>query len=90
MTEQPTLPGVDMPEIELKDTRSTQARPKRIDAMHNDHGVTEGRKCKECLSLYRSHWGYYKCKNYQFQGSSPASDWRLKWTACGLFEAKND
>lgn len=58
---------------------------RKIDLMHKLFGRIPYRKCKDCqhlISCSTSH-KWYKCECY---GESPseATDWRLKWDACGL------
>ena len=58
-----------------------------IETMHNLFGKTEGKHCKDCDNLIK-HGSYYKCKYYG-ESSSNATDWRLKYDACGLFNKPN-
>lgn len=60
---------------------------RKIDLMHKLFGELSGRHCKDCKHL-KSHLmnrKYYKCECY---GDTPseATDWRLKWVACGLID----
>ena len=59
---------------------------KRIELMHELFGIDEEHQCKTCCHIERHSMSrsYYKCIAY---GDTPseASDWRLKWTACGLY-----
>ncbi len=54
-----------------------------------------GETCKNCVALrgYRGYGGgrrtYYKCSVYGVS-SSEATDWRLKWPACGYFEKQKE
>ena len=59
---------------------------KKIDLMHEIFGENPGHKCAECknLSSYTANGKWYKCSCYG-DTSSEATDWRLKYTACGLF-----
>ena len=57
---------------------------RKIDLMHKLFGEIPDRKCKDCSNLIKDSWDYYKCRCYGNTASS-ASDWRLKYTACGLF-----
>lgn len=60
---------------------------RKIDLMHKLFGELPDRKCKDCshLASYTANRKYYKCECYG-NTSSEASDWRLKWTACGLID----
>lgn len=56
--------------------------------MHRMYGKTTDRKCGECRSLIKVQAGgkvVYKCLRYG-DTRSTASDWRLKYEACGLFD----
>ena len=58
----------------------------KIDLMHKMFGEDPEHKCAECENLI-SHTAskkWYKCSCYG-NTSSEATDWRLKYTACGLF-----
>ena len=59
---------------------------KKIDKMHELFGVTEGKKCKDCdhLCYYEASKRWYKCGIYG-NTSSEATDWRLSYDACGLW-----
>jgi len=54
------------------------------------HGVDPGgRRCGECRELIRQGLhdrNYFKCRRTVITRGA-ASDWRLKWPACGVFEA---
>ncbi len=69
------------PQLEAEARASKKAV--RIAWMHARHGRTEGRRCKDCEHLVRG--GYFKCRLYGIS-ASVATDWRLKWEACGLFK----
>ena len=62
---------------------------KKIDLMHEMFGEDPEHKCAECENLI-SHTAntanriWYKCSCYG-DTSSEATDWRLKYTACELF-----
>lgn len=64
---------------------------RKIDLMHHLFGEVQDKKCKDCDNLvsYTASHKWYKCKCYSI-GSSEASDWRLKYTACGLFNKPYD
>lgn len=63
----------------------------RIDMMHKLFGEIPDRKCKDCphLCSYRASHKWYKCECYG-ETASAASDWRLKWAACGLIDKEYD
>ena len=61
---------------------------RKIDAMHKEFGVADGKKCGECpwLHLYRGYGkAWWKCSAYG-NSNSEATDWRKKWPACGLID----
>lgn len=66
----------------MKEKRATQNR--KIDLMHDLFGIADG-ICRDCnhLCKYTANRTWYKCEIYG-KTSSEASDWRLKWQACGL------
>jgi hypothetical protein len=74
------IPGVEPPVEKSKTLR-------RIVCMHKRFGVVDDRKCKDCAFLIKQGYNrsYYKCIKYG-DTRSEATDWRLGWTACGLWE----
>lgn len=57
-----------------------------IDRMHREYGYGSG-KCAACCNLIRGNYHdkrYNKCVAFG-ASHSLATDWRLKWDACGLF-----
>ena len=61
---------------------------KPLEVMHARLGVTSGAHCGDCVHLVKNnHHGqiYYKCGRYGLSHGK-ATDWRLHWQACGLFE----
>lgn len=60
---------------------------RKIDLMHKLFGTIPDRKCKECdhLCSFEANRKWFKCENYG-NTSSEATDWRLKWSACGLID----
>ena len=59
---------------------------RKIDAMHERFGRHEG-KCRDCGNLkcyIYNNKRYYKCAAYGVT-SSTATDWRLSWDACGIY-----
>lgn len=71
------------PQLEAEARASKKAV--RIAWMHARHGRTEGQKCGTCEHLLRD--GYFKCRLYGVSMSA-ATDWRLKWEACGLWKER--
>ena len=58
----------------------------KIDSMHLTYGAKEGCRCGDCCNLVSLQHSRicYKCLAYGMTGSR-ASDWRMKWVACGLY-----
>jgi len=63
--------------------------PPQIGDMHRFYGRLADHQCWECRHLIAFHYdrAYYKCGLTRWT-SGPATDWRLKWTACGAFEER--
>lgn len=61
--------------------------PRKIDAMHEVYGISTGNRCANCPHLVRTFRdrAYYKCEAYGLS-CSEATDWRMMWDACGLFD----
>lgn len=60
---------------------------RKINAMHKRFGICWGQHCKDCDHLISGEWHdrrYHKCELYGLSHSE-ASDWRLSWMACGMF-----
>ena len=60
---------------------------RKIDLMHNLFGKVEQLKCRDCSNLITGRYHdktLRKCKVYGLTHSE-ASDWALKYSACGLF-----
>ena len=57
---------------------------RKIDRMHELFGVKFGEKCRDCMHLKGGVNEYRKCEVYG-DSASEATDWALKYTACGLF-----
>lgn len=57
-----------------------------IDKMHELFGKNEQLTCKSCrhLNSYTANRKWYKCEVYG-ESCCASSDWRLKWTACGMY-----
>ncbi len=63
--------------------------PHRLKIMHAMYGRTLQRACGTCKHLViRKYAGtYYKCRKTAMT-NGPATDWRVRWPACGLHEDK--
>lgn len=57
---------------------------RKIDLMHSLYGVIPSKKCKDCMHIKGGVNEYRKCRIYGVTASE-ASDWRLSYTACGLW-----
>ena len=59
---------------------------RKIDLMHRQFGKCDGHTCKECSNLVWHHYDkkYYKCSVYG-ESYSEATDWRVSYPACGMF-----
>ena len=59
---------------------------RKIDLMHREFGVCPGKKCQYCdnLIVQQANRRYYKCEVYGITDSE-ASDWRLSYDACGMY-----
>lgn len=59
---------------------------RKIDLMHRLFGMCEGQRCVDCNHFSRHFYGktYFKCEIYG-ESASEATDWRMKYPACGLF-----
>ena len=59
---------------------------RKIDLMHREFGFSPGHKCKYCdnLIVQQANRRYYKCEVYGISDSE-ASDWRLSYDACGMY-----
>jgi hypothetical protein len=62
-------------------------RPERLQQMHRVHGRNKDHQCGECVHLLRmeKNKAYFKCKEYGVSNGA-ATDWRMKFEACGLFK----
>ena len=63
----------------------------RIKLMHQLFGKIPDKQCKTCNNLVTvtANRRYNKCRCYS-QSHSASSDWRQKWTACGLYNKEYD
>lgn len=57
---------------------------RKIDKMQLLFGTTPGEKCRDCYHLKGGVNEYRKCEVYG-ESSSEATDWALRWNACGLW-----
>jgi len=57
---------------------------RKIDKMQALFGVTPGKKCRDCNHLKGGVNEYRKCECYG-DSSSEATDWALRYDACGLW-----
>lgn len=59
---------------------------RKIDLMHREFGFSTGHKCQYCdnLIVQQANRRYYKCEVYGITDSE-ASDWRLSYDACGMY-----
>ena len=60
---------------------------RKIELMHSFFGKTNGMRCKDCNNLIRRFYharAYCKCLCYG-DSYSEATDWRVGYTACGLY-----
>lgn len=62
---------------------------RKIDAMHAYYGRKAGYRCADCKHLVGKTYqrSYHKCLAYG-DSNSEATDWTMKWTACGLWNAE--
>ena len=70
----------DLPEPE-------EVLPKRIEDMYALFGKTPNETCGTCNNLIRYSQAatWFKCSLAR-QSASAATDWRMKWDACGKWE----
>ena len=88
MTQEPLFEGVDpLPEFLGKKPGAVE----KIALMHRRHGKAEGKICGDCIFLRVKTYSknYYKCKKYGITGGA-ATDWQLRFPACGLFFTDNE
>jgi hypothetical protein len=65
----------------------------KINPMIKLYGITEGKKCKNCVHLYYRQFAkkYFKCELREGRcAASPAADHRVNWPACGKFEEETN
>ena len=61
-------------------------KERKIQAMHSKFGKREDRQCRTCNNLITKRYtrNYHKCLLYGNTGGE-ATDWRLAYTACGMY-----
>lgn len=70
-------------------------QPKRGPTPHQQmlrlYGQKRGFVCRDCKHLVATgnNATYYKCSKFGVT-SGAATDWRLKWAACGLFQWREE
>lgn len=81
--------------FELKPLLEAEAlknkRARRLERMHLLYGRCEDKQCGDCrhfVSHSLAHT-YHKCLLFGVT-RGPATDWRVRYVACGRFEAKPD
>lgn len=84
--------GHEIPVSEAQNRKKTGRRETIKDCFRKMYGFKEGHTCDECRYLKRYRYGsgiYNKCQKIGIT-NSPATDIRLKDTACRLFEASDE
>lgn len=63
---------------------------RKIQAMYDEFGKVENKKCKECSNIYKFEKGTMKLKKCRCYGltHSNATDWNVGFVACGLFNTE--
>lgn len=74
-------------EVPLPQIAPAKRGPAPHEQMLIIYGKKHGFTCGSCKHLLRSgeNRPYFKCRQFGLSASD-ATDWRLKWAACGLFE----
>lgn len=83
--------GTPPTEEQLREAKRLRSIDKRIGSMHRKFGTTPDQRCGACTHLVRREMAgtYFKCSLYG-DTHGPATDWRLRWPACGRFVHNND
>ena len=57
---------------------------RKIELMHQTFGIIDEKQCKDCQYFERHRYNktYFKCRIYGVS-SSEATDWAMKYKACG-------
>lgn len=60
---------------------------RKIDEMHRRFGVLEDKYCEDCSNLIKGRYRGMNLRKCTVYGAthSEASDWRKKYTACGMY-----
>jgi hypothetical protein len=69
--------------------KDVQGLPRRIREMHHCYGSCPGKKCGDCDHFFSRRGGYFKCRLTRWT-MGPGSDWRVRWSACGLFTREGE
>jgi hypothetical protein len=82
MNEQPPLYAADLEPSQV-------ARPATLAGMYLIYGATPGKVCGDCISFFWVQYArrYFKCRRAH-QTAGPGTDWRVKWPACGQWQAR--
>lgn len=67
-------------------------KARKIDAMHQRFGTCGALQCRDCCHLISGEWHdkrYHKCELYGMSHSE-ATDWRLSYQACGMYNVPQD
>jgi hypothetical protein len=70
---------------------TAETLPKSIKRMYYLHRFAKGKVCRDCQFLERFYYHnntYFKCNQYGITHGA-ATDWRLHWSACGLYQEKD-
>lgn len=65
---------------------------RKIAAMYKRFGTCGVLRCRDFCHLIGGNWHdrrYYKCELYGLSHSD-ATDWRLSWQACGMYNVPQD
>lgn len=65
---------------------------RKITAMHKRFGTCGVLQCRDCCHLISGDWHdrrYHKCEIYGLSHSE-ATDWRLSYQACGMYNVPQD
>jgi hypothetical protein len=65
---------------------------KKNEAMRFHYGKRDDKKCGDCGYFLETSWetlnSYFKCEKFGIS-RGPATDWRKKWIACGLWKERD-
>ena len=63
---------------------------KKIEAMHKRFGTLPDKRCEDCSNLIKGKYHDKLLRKCTVYGAthSEASDWRMKYVACGLFNVE--